>query len=147
MIPVKLIALHPLSSALKTLLLSSKFLEACCRLRKLFFFSSPLAHVSLLLGQIGPIKIFCLNTSTPCSVACHVGLWNPMDCRPPGSSLHGISQERRLEWVAIFVLRGIFLIQGSNLCLLHWQVGSLPLVPPEKPYNNYIWGKYHPNNR
>ena len=31
------------------------------------------------------------------------------------------------------LLQGIFLIQGSNLCLLcllRWQVGSLPLVPP-----------------
>ena len=24
-----------------------------------------------------------------------------MDCRPPGSSVHGISQERILQWVAI----------------------------------------------
>ena len=31
---------------------------------------------------------------------------------------------------------GIFPTQGSNprlLCLLHWQVGSLPLVPPGEP--------------
>ena len=26
---------------------------------------------------------------------------NPMDCNPPGSSVHGISQARTLEWVAI----------------------------------------------
>ena len=33
------------------------------------------------------------------------------------------------------LLQGIFLIQESNLsllCLLHWQVCSLPLVPPGK---------------
>ena len=33
-------------------------------------------------------------------------------------------------------LQGIFSIQGLNLhlsCLLHWQVGSLPLAPPGKP--------------
>ena len=32
--------------------------------------------------------------------------------------------------------QGSFLTQGQNshlLCLLHWQVGSLPLVPPGKP--------------
>ena len=37
-----------------------------------------------------------------------------------------------------FLLQGIFLTQGSNLCLsclLNWQVGSLPLVPPGKPSN------------
>ena len=31
------------------------------------------------------------------------------------------------------LFQGIFLTQGSNphlLCLLHWQAGSLPLVPP-----------------
>ena len=26
---------------------------------------------------------------------------NPMDCSPPGSSVHGISQARILEWVAV----------------------------------------------
>ena len=31
----------------------------------------------------------------------HVWLCNPMDCSPPGSSVHGISQARILEWVAI----------------------------------------------
>ena len=33
------------------------------------------------------------------------------------------------------LLQGIFLNQGSNLCLLyllHWQAGSLPLVPAGK---------------
>ena len=35
-----------------------------------------------------------------------------------------------------FILQGIFLIQGSNpclLCLLHWQANSSPLLPPQKP--------------
>ena len=34
-----------------------------------------------------------------------------------------------------FLLQGIFPLQGSNLhllCLLHWQVDSLPLAPPGK---------------
>ena len=34
-----------------------------------------------------------------------------------------------------FLLQGIFLTQGLNphlLCLLHWQVDSLPLAPPGK---------------
>ena len=34
------------------------------------------------------------------------------------------------------ILQGIFLAQGTNqrlLHLLHWQVGSLPLEPPESP--------------
>ena len=28
-------------------------------------------------------------------------LYDPMDCHPPGSSIHGILQARILEWVAI----------------------------------------------
>ena len=46
---------------------------------------------------------------------------DPMDCGPPGSSIHGILQARILDWVAL--LQGIFQTQGSNLSLLglHWQ--------------------------
>ena len=39
------------------------------------------------------------------------------------------------------LLQGIFPTQGSNprlLCLMHWQAGSLPLVPPEKPKKKII---------
>ena len=38
------------------------------------------------------------------------------------------------------LLKGIFLTQGWKLCLLHlvhWQAGSLPLVPPGKPMFPY----------
>ena len=41
-----------------------------------------------------------------------------------------------LEWVAMLLLQRIFLTRGSNprlLCLLHWQVGSLPLASPGEP--------------
>ena len=33
-------------------------------------------------------------------------LCDPMDCSPPGSSVHGIFQARTLEWVAISSSRG-----------------------------------------
>ena len=33
-------------------------------------------------------------------------LCDPVDCSPPGSSIHGILQARILEWVAIFFSRG-----------------------------------------
>ena len=35
-----------------------------------------------------------------------VSLCNPLDCSPAGSSVHGISQARILEWVAIPFSRG-----------------------------------------
>ena len=66
-----------------------------------------------------------------------VQLCNPIDCSPPGSSVHRILQARTLEWVTISSSRGIFPSQGSNpslSCLLHWQADSLPLVPPGKPF-------------
>ena len=55
-------------------------------------------------------------------------LGNPMDCSPPGSSVHGILQARTLGWVAVPSSRGVFLTQGSKpglLCLPHWQMVSL----------------------
>ena len=66
-----------------------------------------------------------------------------MDCSPPGSSVRGILQGRILEWVARPSSRndsgGSFqknppdlsnpgIEPASLICLLHWQVGSLPLV-------------------
>ena len=60
-------------------------------------------------------------------------LCDPLDCSPPGSTVHGILQVRTLEWVAIPFSRGIFLTEGSNLhlfCLLHWLADSSSLVPP-----------------
>ena len=45
-------------------------------------------------------------------------LCNPVDCSPPGSSVHRISQARVLEWV-VFLLQGIFLTWGSKPDLLH----------------------------
>ena len=53
-----------------------------------------------------------------------------MDYSPPASSVHGISQARILEWVAISSSRGSCQPRDQTLvsCLLHWQVGSLPLA-------------------
>ena len=50
-----------------------------------------------------------------------------MDCNMPGSSVYRIFQATILEWVATSFSRGIFPNEGSNPCLLHWQVDSLPL--------------------
>ena len=52
-------------------------------------------------------------------------LCDPMDCGPPGSSVHGILQARILEWVACPPPGDL-----PDPGILHWQAGSLPLVPP-----------------
>ena len=46
-------------------------------------------------------------------------LCDPMDCSLPGSSVHGISQARILEWAAIPFLQGMFPAQESNPGLAH----------------------------
>ena len=52
-----------------------------------------------------------------------------MDCSPPGSSVHGISQARMLEWVAISVSKGIFPTQ----CLSCIAGRFFTAEPPGKP--------------
>ena len=62
-------------------------------------------------------------------------LGDSMDCSLSGSSVHGISQVRILEWVAISFSREEGITQGSSLSLLHWQVDSLPLRHQGSPYH------------
>ena len=59
-------------------------------------------------------------------------VWDPMDCSPPDSSVHGIFPGKNTEADCHFLLQGIFLSQGLNpflVHLLHWQwvlyLGSL----------------------
>ena len=54
----------------------------------------------------------------------HLTLCNPMDCSPPGSSVHGIFQVRILEWVAI-LSKGSSWPRDWTCHLLHWQTYSL----------------------
>ena len=57
-------------------------------------------------------------------------LCNPVDCSPPGPSVHGIFQGRILEWVAMPSSRGSSQPMDQRiLCLLHWQADSLPTAP------------------
>ena len=45
-----------------------------------------------------PNNVHALFSHLVVSVS-HVTLCNPMDCSPPGSSVHGILQARILEWL------------------------------------------------
>ena len=78
----------------------------------------------------------CAKSLQSCRTLC-----NLMDCSPPGSSILGILQAGIPEWVAILSSRTSSHSQGLNphlLCLLHWQAGSLPIVPPGKPHLLFI---------
>ena len=46
-------------------------------------------------------------------------LCKPMDCSPPGSSVHGDSPGKNTGVGSHFLLKGNFLMQGLNLGLLH----------------------------
>ena len=59
-------------------------------------------------------------------------LCNPTDCSPPGSSIHGISQVRILEWIAISFSRGLP-DPGIKVGSPALKADSLPTEPPEKP--------------
>ena len=71
-----------------------------------------------------------------CVLSC-VWLCDPLDCSPPGCSVHGISQARILEWVAISFSEGSSQLRDqthvSCVYLLHWQADSLPLHHLENP--------------
>ena len=54
-------------------------------------------------------------------------LCDPMDCNPPGSSIHEILQARILEWVAISS-PGDFLDPGTQPTSPAWLADSLPLL-------------------
>ena len=62
-------------------------------------------------------------------------LSDPMDCSLPGSSVHGILQARRLEWVAISFSRGSSWpgIKPASLVSPALQANSLPTEPWGKP--------------
>ena len=67
----------------------------------------------------------------------------PMNCSPPGSSVHGILQARILEWVAIFYSRGSFQPRDKTRVscigiriLHHWTTWEAPLTPP--PHNSLL---------
>ena len=69
-----------------------------------------------------------------CSVAqsC-LTLSDPMDCSPPGSSVHGILHERILEWVACPPPPRDFPHPGIKPGYSALQVDSLPLSPQGRP--------------
>ena len=77
------------------------------------------------------VILLCMHVKLlqSCSTLC-----DTMDHNLPGSSVHGILQARILNWVAISSSRGSSWPRDWTCvsCLLHWQVGSLPLAPPGK---------------
>ena len=59
-----------------------------------------MCNLDLLSSSLKKVKVKVLVTQS-CLTLC-----NPMDCSPPGSSVHGILQERILEWVTVPFFNG-----------------------------------------
>ena len=91
------------------------------------------AHLRKNIPISSPHSLLVLTQS--CPILC-----NPVDCSPPGYSVHGILQARIPEWIAIFLLQGIFLTQKSNPHLLHWRAYSLPLSYQGSPESVVLIG-------
>ena len=108
----------------------------------------------LWLGTLGPVLCLALPSSKwpsllpsglisslPVSGLCMVTqaclmLCDPMDCSPPGSSVHGDFPGQNTAVGCHFLLQGIFSTQGWNPGLLHWQADSSPgfhLGSPSQP--------------
>ena len=65
-------------------------------------------------GFFGGFCCCCCIVAQSCPTVC-----DPMDSNPPGSSVHGISQARKLKWVAISFSRGEILLRWRQI-LYHW---------------------------
>ena len=87
-------------------------------------------HEPMTCAQSYKNVLCCAKLLQSCPSLC-----DTMDCSPQGSSPWD-SPGKNTGVGCHALLQGIFLTRGSNphlLCLLHWWVGSLPLVPPGKP--------------
>ena len=83
----------------------------------------------------------CAKSRQSCPTLC-----NPMDCSPPGSSVHEDFPGKKTGVGCHALLQGIFPIQGlisCLLCLLHWRAGSLPSAPSGKPPSASLLSTYY----
>ena len=72
-------------------------------------FKATILYEDIQQCRLTETPLFCTKTDSPAweawkwsevAQSCPT-LFNPVDCSPPGSSVHGILQARILEWVAI----------------------------------------------
>ena len=98
---------------------------------------SPPFHTHLASSHVSQSAVIiqlqihmCAQSFQACPTQCI-----PMDCSPPGFSVHGILHATILEWVVLPSSRRSSWPSDqtfipSLLCVLNWQMGS---IPPESP--------------
>ena len=106
---------------------------------------SPALQADYLLSEaLG--EPFCIHAK---SLQSCLTLYDPMDCSPPGSSVHGVLKARILEWVATPSSRGPFwprdqtrISCGScTVGVFFTTAYSLPLSQWRKSY--FLYFNYH----
>ena len=110
-----------------------------------FLLSVPASHWDLspviLCKLTSSLLITAVSPCPPVSCFSHVWLFATLWTVTHQAPLRtGILQARILEWVAMLSSRGPSWPRDRSyisLCLLHWQAGSLPPAPPEKPQVSY----------
>ena len=78
--------------------------------------------------------MYCLKSESEVAQSC-LTLCNPVDCSPPGSSIHGISQAGILKEVATSFSRGSSQTRSPAL-----QADAFPSEPPGKPHGLVLLG-------
>ena len=98
----------------------------------------------LFLTDFGVLNLFLYV----CAVLSRSWLYcDPMDCSPPGSSIHGILQARILEWVGMPSARGSFQPRDWNCISMSpalagrffTTTATWEAPPPCPPYPQQIW--------
>ena len=93
------------------------------------------------------IKLFAYSVAQSCPTLC-----DPINCSPPGSSVHGIFQARILKWVVISFSRG-FSWSRDQTCVSYiscisrwviyycasWEVPILPLILAKRSYGKICY--------
>ena len=124
-------------------LLTSDFPSGCWTLEKHRYLANysentrPLPAVPQTLRKVCCCSSVTSEGSSVSRSVCPL-LWNPMNCSPPGSSVHGILQVRILEWVGIPFSKGSFPLRDQIqvscterwilYCLSH-QGSGVTLIP------------------
>ena len=81
-----------------------------------------------------PLVVLCLYE--------YLSTWQaPLSILAPSKDA-GMSHHALLQGISSIQDSNLFLLHCISLCLLHWQDGSLPLVPPGKPCIPYTWGEF-----
>ena len=104
--------------------------------------------------RLSDFTFFLSNASMLCAVLYLVAqpcptFWDPMDCSPPGSSVHGDSPGKNIEVGCQALLQGIFPTQGSNQVsriaggfLTIWATRDTSLPPTKEPETGKVLNKY-----